>query len=354
MDKKKMRIKDIARLAGVSVGTVDRVIHKRGKVSEEALEKVLETLHNIDYKPNLIARTLGSKKNYRIAVLIPDPSLDEYWHQSFLGVNQAENEWAQYDFRLEAFFFDLYDRSSFKKVAEAAYKSKPDGILISPVFYHEALPFFELFKSSNIPYVLFNTNIPEVQPLSFIGQNLVDSGKVGAELLHLQQHNTGTFALLHINESSLNSIHLLEKEKGFKAYFKENDLNVSVQVLDLNNKEESSVEKEIEKLLQDPELRGILVSTSKGASLVSSLLQTHGKGSIRLVGYDLLKDNIHYLKAGLIDFLINQNPKRQAFLGISYLANYLLLKKEPPQQDLFPLEIITKQNLKSYLESGIH
>lgn len=354
MEKKNIRIKDIARLAGVSVGTVDRVIHKRGKVSEEALEKVLKTLHDIDYKPNLIARTLGSKKNYRIAVLIPDPSLDEYWQQSFLGVKQGENEWAQYDFQIEAFFFDLYDRSSFKKVAKAVYASNPDGILVSPVFYHEALPFFRLFSSGNIPYVLFNTNIPEAKALSFIGQNLVESGKVGAELLHLQQHKTGTFALLHINESSLNSIHLLEKEKGFQEYFKENKLDVRVQVLNLNKKEESSVEKKIEKLLQDPELRGILVSTSKGASLVSALLQAHGKGDIRLVGYDLLEDNIQYLKAGLIDFLINQNPKRQAFLGISYLANYLLLKKEPPQQDLFPLEIITRQNLRSYLESGIH
>ncbi|PRY11678.1 LacI family transcriptional regulator [Pontibacter ummariensis] len=354
MDKKKIRIKDIAQLAGVSVGTVDRVIHKRGRVSDEALEKVLKTLHEIDYKPNLIARTLGSSKTYRIAALIPDPSLDEYWHQSFQGINHAQEEWAQYDFRLETFFFNLYDRNSFKKVAEAVLESEPDGVLISPVFYHEVLPFFELLKDRNIPYVLFNTNIPEVQPLTFIGQDLFESGKVGAELLHLQQKGAGTFAILHINENSLNSVHLLEKEKGFKEYFRENAPDARVLVLELNSQEEASVEKAIGMLLQNTELAGILVTTSKGASLVSDMLQAHGKDSIRLVGYDLLEENIKYLKAGIIDFLINQNPKRQAFLGISHLANYLLLRKEPPQQDLFPLEIITKQNLRSYLESGIH
>lgn len=354
MNKKKIRIKDIAQLAGVSVGTVDRVLHKRGKVSEEALQKVQETLHAIEYKPNLIARTLGSKKIYRIAALIPEPSLDEYWNLSYLGIGQAEEEWSQYDFHVEPFFFNLYDSNSFRSVAEAAYASEPDGILVAPVFYQEALPFFDLFKANGIPYVLFNTNIPEVEPLSFIGQNLFESGKVGAELLYLQQNTTGTFALLHINEKSLNSVHLLEKERGFKEYFRENNLQADIQVLDLGNGEGASVEKRIEELLLNPDLKGILVTTSKAIPLVSSLLEKHGKRDIRLVGYDLLEENIHYLKTGVVNFLINQNPKRQAFLGITYLANYLLLKKEPPRTDLFPLEIITRQNLKSYLESEIH
>jgi len=61
MNTKNIRIKDIAQLAGVSVGTVDRVLHNRGRVSEEALKKVLSVLDQIEYKPNLIARTLGRK-----------------------------------------------------------------------------------------------------------------------------------------------------------------------------------------------------------------------------------------------------------------------------------------------------
>ncbi|AKD02300.1 LacI family DNA-binding transcriptional regulator [Pontibacter korlensis] len=353
MDKKKIRIKDIAQLAGVSVGTVDRVLHRRGKVSDEALQKVLATLHEIDYKPNLIARTLGSRKANRIAVLTPDPTLDEYWHQSFLGTNLALEEWAQYDFEIKTFPFDLYDKSSFRSAAQAACDAEPDGVIIAPIFYQEALPFFKHLDTNDIPYILINTNIPEAQPLSFIGQNLYESGKVGAELLHLRQKCTGTFALLHISEDSNNSLHLLEKEKGFIDYFREADLDVSIKVMNLINKEEASVKKELLDLIYTPQLNGIFVSTSKACSYVASLLVEHGKQHVRLVGYDLLEENINYIKSGAIDFLINQNPKRQTFLGISHLANYLLLKKEPPQKDLFPLEIITKHNLKSYLESGI-
>jgi len=67
----------------------------------------------------------------------------------------------------------------------------------------------------------------------------------------------------------------------------------------------------------------------------------------------LLKNNIHYMHEGVIHYLIHQNPGRQSFLGISYLVNYSLFKKQPPLTDLFPLEIITRENLKSYLNAGL-
>jgi LacI family transcriptional regulator len=172
MNAKSIRIKDIAQLAGVSVGTVDRVLHNRGRVSEEALKKVLTVLDQIDYKPNLIARTLGANKTYRIATLMPNPDQDPYWASSKSGISQAEAEWLRYGVSLEPHFFNLYDKNSFREVAEIVSASKPDGILVAPIFYHETLPFFEQFKANNIPYILFNTNIPEAKPLSFIGQNL--------------------------------------------------------------------------------------------------------------------------------------------------------------------------------------
>ncbi|CAN0173644.1 unnamed protein product, partial [Chrysoparadoxa australica] len=51
-ENKNMTIKDIARLANVSPGTVDRVIHNRGKVSDKAYAKVSVVLEEIQYKPN--------------------------------------------------------------------------------------------------------------------------------------------------------------------------------------------------------------------------------------------------------------------------------------------------------------
>ena len=72
MDKLKehIRIVDIARMAGVSAGTVDRVLHNRGKVSEENLRRIREVLSAVDYQPNLVARSLASSRERTLAVIL--------------------------------------------------------------------------------------------------------------------------------------------------------------------------------------------------------------------------------------------------------------------------------------------
>ena len=340
-------------MAGVSAGTVDRVLHNRGRVSEEALQKVLNVLNQIDYKPNLIARSLGAKKNYRIAVLVPNPDQDPYWALCSSGIEQAIGEWVQYGITVETHSFDFFDNSGYEAIARQACESAPDGMLIAPIYYHETLPIFQMLKQASIPYVLFNTNIPEAEPLSFIGQDLYQSGKVGAELLCIGQEDHGTLAVFHIYEDIQNSIHLVEKEKGFRKYIEEKKKGFNVVTIDLASHNEAVIEEKILPVLHDPLLKGIYTSTSSGSFLVASFLEKHNKGDIRLVGYDMLDKNLHYLKSGTIDFLINQNPKRQAFLGISHLANHLLFRKEAPTHSLFPLEVITQQNVDSYLKSAI-
>ena len=356
MNAKNVRIKDIAQLSGVSVGTVDRVLHNRGRVSEEALKKVLTVLDQIDYKPNVIARTLGSNKTYTIAALIPDPSQDPYWAMSKAGIDQAQAEWLRYGVNVKLYIFNLYEKTSFSEVAEAITADHPDGILIAPIFYHETLPFFKRFQAVGIPYVLFNTNIENIESLSFIGQDLYQSGRVGGELMELALHGEpGVLAVLHINEDLGNSVHLAEKEKGFREYFGlKKKGKREIKTLNLYNPSDATLEQQLGALLKDPLLKGIFVSTSKSTFVVAEFLERSKKTDIKVIGYDMLEENIRYMEKGIVNFLINQNPKRQAFLGVNHLVSHLILKKPAPSHDLLPLEIISPENIQSYLSSEIH
>ena len=84
---KNVRISDIARMAGVSVGTVDRILHNRGKVSKTAQEKVNRVLQEVEYRPNLMARSLALKKQFNIAALIPAFRPGEYWEKVAEGAD---------------------------------------------------------------------------------------------------------------------------------------------------------------------------------------------------------------------------------------------------------------------------
>jgi LacI family transcriptional regulator len=160
-----IRIKDIAQKANVSIGTVDRVLHNRGRVSEEVRLKVLQIIEELNYQPNLIARTLGSNRTYSIAALIPDAGKDEYWQEPLAGIEKAGKELQQFGVGIIRYMFDQHKVESFVEKATEVTKTQPDGILIAPVFYRESLPFFEHWHTLHIPFVQFNTQIPESNPI---------------------------------------------------------------------------------------------------------------------------------------------------------------------------------------------
>ncbi len=354
-NQQNIRIKDIAKMAGVSVGTVDRVLHGRGKVSEAAKQKVQEVLDQTGYQPNLLARTLGSNKHLKIVTLIPDPSSDEYWDLCHSGIENALEEWGPYNIEIERIFFDLYHSEHFSNKVQEILDMEPTGVLFAPVFHQESLHLINELKVKAIPYVLFNTKIPEAQPISFIGQNLYQSGCLAAELLNMSiPANGGDFAILHVLEDVANSVHLKAKEDGFKDFIQSHrDGSTEVTSLNLSSPDRSEIKKQIDELFKTEDVKGVFVTTSKGANIAASAIKELGH-QVSLVGYDLLEKNIDLLEKGSITFLINQNPKGQARIGIAHLANYLLFSKEPSREDLFPLEVITRQNLQSYLTSRIH
>ncbi|PTQ56897.1 MAG: Ribose operon repressor [Candidatus Carbobacillus altaicus] len=65
-------IRDVARLAGVSVATVSRYLNNSGYISQEAAQKIRHAIEALDYEPNVIARGLAKKRTSTIAVLLPD------------------------------------------------------------------------------------------------------------------------------------------------------------------------------------------------------------------------------------------------------------------------------------------
>lgn len=350
-----IRIKDIARMAGVSVGTVDRVLHNRGKVSADALAKVDEVLKTINYKPNLIARSLGKGRKQRIVVLIPNPTADAYWQEVNLGIQQAEEEWVHYGTSIETYFYVHDGEEALEKIALEILKTSPDGLVMAPIFHPQAMPVIKVLREQNIPYVLINTNIPESNPLSFIGQDLFQSGKLAGRLMSLGKGGSDSFAILHIGEDINDSVYLMEKERGFRSYFQGCPASQNMIQSHNLNQDLRAIPAQIEKILDNESLKGVYVTTSKALGIVAAILATHPrKSAVQLIGYDMLEENLHYLKQNVITFLINQNPKRQSFVGISHMANHLLFKRTVPTTELFPLEIITQQNLDSYLSSSIH
>jgi LacI family transcriptional regulator len=355
MKRPNIRIKDIAERAKVSTGTVDRVIHNRGRVAPDVEGRVLRILRDMNYEPNLIARALGSNKEYRIAALIPDPEFNPYWFGPKIGIEKAEAGARQYGVTIQQYAFNPYMVGSFMHRARQVSMSGADGILVSPIFYNEAMPFLADWKAQNIPFVLFNTQIQDSGALSYVGQDSYQSGILAAKIIHYGQAPHSTILVLHIDEEISNAPHLIKKKQGFWDYFKQNGLDEQYHITraELERSDLPGFADALGNIIEKtPNLQSIYVTTSN-VYKIASYLEKKNITNIKLVGYDLLPQNMHYLNNGNVSFLINQNPEGQGYWGIQQLINHLVFKKEVPELKYLPLDVVTKENASYYAENEI-
>ena len=89
MTKRNLTIKDIAQLTKLSNGTVDRVLHNRGGVSQKSYNKVMKVIKDQGYEPNIHASMLAYHKSHTIAVVIPEYNKGDFWALYQPGLEKA-------------------------------------------------------------------------------------------------------------------------------------------------------------------------------------------------------------------------------------------------------------------------
>ncbi len=350
-DKKKIRITDIARLAGVSIGTVDRVIHNRGEVSENTQKKILKIIDKVNFRPDILASSLASKKRYKFAILVPEIQHDSsFWNAPLLGIKKALTEMNHFGIEVEYLFFDQFDAPSFQQQATKILKKKPDAILFAPTHYAQALELAKSCSTNNIPFVLINSNIEEIDYLSYIGQDSLQSGYLSGKLMSWGLSEDSNILVINISKEITTHRHILKRNKGFVNYFNDhNNIPVKIHTINIEDTNQESVNKKMIVVFNSTNsIKGIFVSSSRVYKIANFIKSNNLR--LRLIGYDLIDENIPYLEDGTIDFLISQKPVDQGYYGIMALLNHLVLKKEYKKNIFLPIDIITKENLKYYQE----
>lgn len=182
-EPKNIRIVDIARMAGVSIGTVDRVLHNRGRVSDENLQKVNAVLAKVNYHPNIIARSLASKRIYHLGVIIPKFTHGEYWEYISRGIDLALSDFQQYHVEVDKRYFDQFNEESFRQTIQDIQLDQIDAVLIAPLFAKQTSDFSKMLDEQNIPYVYIDSDLENEKRMSFVGTNSYAGGRIAARLL---------------------------------------------------------------------------------------------------------------------------------------------------------------------------
>ncbi|MCJ7468548.1 MAG: substrate-binding domain-containing protein [Maribacter sp.] len=337
-------IKQIAKLANVSIGTVDRVLHKRAGVSKSTEKRVLKIIKETGYIRNTTASRLklASIKKIYYAILIPVTKHKwNYWKLPKKGITKAVEELKELG--VTADFYEFSDASSFIDQSKAIFKKAYDAIVTVPFFREASNDVLKKAKAKKIPVVFLDTEIALNEAAHFIRQNSHIAGMVAGRLLHGLVGNTGDYFVVNIiNEKGIHANNI-QRENGFKAYFKTINETVSIQTINYILNDEFKVTGEMENWFKSDNTKGIFVTNSK-SHLLPKILQQYNVGKTFMVGFDLNKRNLKFLKNDEIDFLINQQPEYQGYAAIKGLFQFLTKGDTSALTVNIPVEIIVKEN----------
>ena len=328
--KPTLTIKEIASIAGVSPGTVDRVIHNRSEVSADTHTQVRRIIEELGYQPNLFARSLATKKTFNIAVILPKHTKSNpYWLQAMEGVKKAVAEFGPLGFKLHNFEFDSTDEQSFKATTRQALEYRVDGVILVPFFTTESHLFLDECEKLNIPYCFLDSCLKDRNYLSFVGQDGFRSGYVSAKLMNYMLTDPARILIVNISASFGNTNMLYQRVQGFRKFFETDPKHKTVEIIQREIPDSSDPQKINfdKRIIEEFGIQGVYIPNSR-SYIVAQLLEKDHLNNLPVIGYDLIPQNIKLLRNRYIDFLICQRPQKQAFKVVSILFEHLFLKKE--------------------------
>lgn len=331
-------IKEIAELAGVSRGTVDRVLNHRGFVSPDTERKVLEIASLLHYQPNKAGMALAAqKKKYHIGVLLfgeENPFFDEVID----GLNFRQGELSIYGctMTIRRIPFDLATQ------LDAMEELRADGIhglILSPYNAPEIRQKIDAFWDDGIPCVTVNTDIPNSRRIAYVGSDYYKCGQVAAGLLCLMTHGETKVGII---TGSHNVLCHEERISGFSDYITAHHAPVHTVDIAVNGDDDYRSYGAVSSLLAAHPDIGALYFTAAGVyGGCRAILDAELPRMPVVITFDAVPTTKKMLQKGVITATICQHPKEQGVRSLSLLVDYLLTG-ELPEQTLWHMNLDIK------------
>lgn len=346
----KITIKDIAEIAGVSVGTVDRVLHNRANVSQSAREKVEKALKNMNYHPNVYASALAYNKSYTFYLLMPIHESEAYWEEIEQGAQKAIETRRDFHIDVKIMYYERFNNDSFIEQYKKCIEQNPDGVIIVPVELDVTKVFTDSLHDKQIPFILLDSYMPDLKPLSFWGQDSFCSGYFAAKMLMLIASEEKQIMLLkQVKNGQVTSKQQRNREVGFRHYMKDHYPNIEIVELQIPFK---STKRKYDIILKEffdahPQIHHCITLNSK-AHIIGEYLLRNNIRNVQIMGYDMVAKNAKCLKEGSISFLIAQHGYQQGFSCVDTLFKAVVLKEKVQPVNYMPIELLTKENMEFY------
>jgi len=328
MKNKTVTIRDVAREAGVGVGTVSRVLNS-GSVKEDTRKKIQETIKKLGYKPNMFARTLAGGKSKRILALIPEVKSEFHWRL----LESFDHEIDKEDY--QSIIYPLISKNRYEAlINNPSFAQDVEGVVImtiTPSVFDDGI-------RVKVPVVLieeFRENY------SCVYLNNLNGGRIAAN--HLLERDITKFYAIYSSAANpyIKNEHMKERVTGFKNTLLSRGKSFTDEQIIYSDYSLGPSNEMIKKMLTETRRPGIFAMTDNFALLVMQVASTIGLipgKDFFLIGYD---NQTWTEKAGLTT--IEQPIEEFGKIGARLLMEKIKNPDAPLRQVEFP-PLLIKRN----------
>lgn len=328
-------IQQIAQLAGVSRGTVDRALNNRGRINPEVEKKIKEIAKEIGYIPKS-----KSKKSICIGI-VTQLAKSSFMLEVNKGISDAVKKLEQEGIKFILKECISVDEKEQLKALEQLEQNKINGLAIMPV---DSELIRQKLNTMSIPIVTFNSDIVGTKRTCFVGMDNYRSGETAAGLMSMLLRGKGD--VLIITGFFSNNVNNTRVD-GFVKEIKNSFPEINIIGVHSSFDETDEVEKIIINTMERfPHLNGILVVSGGQEGVRNAFNTLKPEKRPAVIIYDLTPKNKKLLNDTIADFLIDQEGYIQGYQPPHILYELILKNQKPKNTSIYTeINIKTKYNL---------
>jgi len=263
-------IKDVAKLANVSVATVSRVINNKGYVNEHTKELVMQAIKELNYVPNEIARSLYRKSSKIVGIIIPDLK-NEFFNDMIAGIEEVIFKHGYKTMLCTS--KESLDRE--KEYLQMFSTNKIDGLILC-----SNSPDIASYTNLDIPIValdrIISKDIPSITADNYMGGIIAANHLINNNCTRIVQFR-GPLPFAPANERANGFIQTIQRHSNIKLHTIELDYNLDPTPI-------------IEQFLTtNPQIDGIFAASDVFAANCIRCLKKLGRKipqDVKVIGYD--------------------------------------------------------------------
>lgn len=332
-------IKDIAKAANVSRGTVDRALNDRGGVNPDVAAQIKAIAAELGYKPNTIAKALATHANpIRLGVLINSLG-NPFFDKVLDGIRHAQENLRDFGINVEIRKIRGYDPQRQLHEIKLLRDTDIDGMIITPVSDEKVRSELNSMIRNGIQVVCCNMDIDDVNYQAYVGCDYYCSGQTAGEIIGATTHGEANLAVI----TSSHALYYHEmRVKGCESVLQQYPNIHICEYIEAGDDEDISYH-EVKRLLKQNKKIDILYFVTGGTTGgLQAIHELDQEERLKVYTFDQIPAVIDDLKSGLVVATIDQQPFAQGEISLRTLFESILSRQTPARK-----RIITELNIKN-------